>query len=137
MKSTVLVCSNLETHNAVNSNNGKYFKVTLKDGDGKALPSKQVQINFNGKTYNRTTNGEGLASLQINVKKTGKYDISVVFNGDSSYKSSSASAKITVKKQKTSLTLNTKSLKLKTKNKIVKVTLKDQFKKAISKRTLS
>lgn len=129
-------CSNLVTHNAVNSKNGKYFKVTLKDMNNNPLRSKEVFISFNGRTYNGVTDNKGVVSFQINEKNPGSYKVSVIFKGDDFHKSASKAAKITVKKQKPSLTVATKSLKLKAKKKVVKVYLKDQFKKAISKKTV-
>jgi hypothetical protein len=60
----------------------------------------------------------------------------VTFEGNKEYKAVSKNVKVTVKKQKPTLTQKTKVLKLKTKNKIIKVLLKDQFKKVMSKKTV-
>ncbi|WP_405290558.1 hypothetical protein [Methanobrevibacter sp.] len=133
---SAVTCFNLATYNVVNAKNGKYFKITITDLSGKPLSSKEVLISFNGDTYKRTTDKNGIASIQINVKNPGSYKVSAVFNGDNLYKPSSKTAKITVTKQKPTLTVTTKSLKLKAKKKTVKVYLKDQFKKAMSKKTV-
>lgn len=129
-------CSNLVTYNVINAKNGKYFKVTLKDANNKAISSKPIVIKLNGKEYKRTTDKNGAASLQINIKNPGSYNVTAVFCGDDNYNAVSKTAKITVKKQKPALTVSTKTLKLKAKNKVVKAYLKDQFKKPISKKTV-
>ena len=135
-KDTILVCCDLATYNVINSKNGKYFQVILKDSNNNVLASKKVQITLNGKNYDVATNAKGIAKLQINMKNPGTYKVNALFKGDDRYCSSAASAKIKVAKQKTSLAVNTKSFKVKTKKKYVKVVLKDQFKKAISKKVI-
>ena len=55
---------------------GNYFQVKLLDENGTGIAKKVISIVFNGKTYNRTTNADGIASLKINVAKnyyTAKY----------------------------------------------------------------
>ncbi len=52
---------------------GEYFTITLTDSEGKALANKFVQIGFNGNVYNRTTDNDGKAKLQINLKNAGTY----------------------------------------------------------------
>ena len=45
---------------------GKYFKVRLAS-DGKALPNQKIKITINGKTYTKTTDKNGYASLKISL----------------------------------------------------------------------
>ena len=45
---------------------GKYFKVRL-TSDGKALPNQKIKITINGKTYTKTTDKNGYASLKISL----------------------------------------------------------------------
>ncbi len=45
---------------------GKYFKVKL-TSDGKPLTNKKVKIRINGKTYTRTTDKNGYASIKISL----------------------------------------------------------------------
>ena len=90
---------------------GKYFVVTLKDGKGNALANKFIQIGFNGNVYNRTTDDNGQAKLQINLKAAGTYTFAVAFLGGLDYNGSFIVAKIVVNKQKGSLTVPNKSYK--------------------------
>lgn len=129
-KNTKLAGSDIVTYCLYN---GKYLKITLSDADGNKLNSKKVQIKLNGITYSRTTNSQGVVSLQINLKKSGTYSASVLFDGGDEFKSTSKAVKVTVKKQKPTLAIQTKTLKLKSKTKIIRVAFKSQFKKPISK----
>ena len=129
-KETSLACSNLLTYCLYD---GKYLKVTLTDVKGAKLASKYVYINVNGKTLKGKTNSNGVASIKISLKNAKKYPVEVLFNGDDDYKNSSKNVVVTVKKQKPTLTIQTKTLKAKSKTKTVKVAFKNQFKKAISK----
>ena len=132
-KDTIIQASNLITYCLYN---GKYFKITLVDENYNKLPSKICQIKLNGKTYEKKTDSNGAAKLQISLKSIGTYKISCIFPGDSRFNPISKSYKITVKKQKPTLAVKTKALKLKSKRKIIKVQLKDQFKNTIAKKTV-
>ena len=48
---------------------------TLTDADGKAIANTTVTINVNGKTYNKTTDENGSASMAINLQP-GTYEVS-------------------------------------------------------------
>ena len=130
---TKIIASNLITYSLYE---GKTLKITLKDSGNNAVASKTIKIKLNGVTYTRKTNSQGIVSLKVNLKTPKTYTASVVFEGDKGYKAISKNVKVTVKKQKPTLTQKTKVLKLKTKNKIIKVLLKDQFKKVMSKKTV-
>ena len=116
----------------VNGYTGKYFKVTLKDSDGKLLAKKKIKFTISGKTYYRTTNSKGVASLQVNLAKSGKYAVAVKFLGDDFYKAKSKSFKITVNKKKMSLKVPKKTFKSSAKVKKLTATLKDNKGKLIS-----
>ena len=77
--------------------NGKAYAVILKDKKGKALSSKAVTLTFNGKTYKRTTNANGLASITLSGKAGSTYKLSYKFAGDSSYSASSGSLGLKLK----------------------------------------
>ena len=103
---------------------GNNFTVTLKDGNGEVLVNKSVLFGFNGKIYNKTTDENGIAKLQINLKRADIYTFAVSFLGDDQYNASFVVAKITVNKQKASLTVPNKSYKVTTKSKKVTATFK-------------
>ena len=75
---------------------GDYYQFTLVDVNGKPLASQKVTISIKGKSYARTTNSQGIASLRINLK-AGKYTLSCSYPGTSKYKASSSSVSLTVK----------------------------------------
>ena len=53
---------------------GSTFNVNVVDGQGKALAGVNVTFNINGVFYNRTTDSEGIARLNINLM-AGEYII--------------------------------------------------------------
>lgn len=56
------------------------FKTTLLDGQGKPYANKNVTFNINGVYYDRTTDSNGVAKLNINLHPN-KYIITSTFNG--------------------------------------------------------
>ena len=52
------------------------FTVTVTDTKGQAVSNKTVEITINGITYNRTTNENGTAKLNINLE-SGEYPVTV------------------------------------------------------------
>ena len=103
---------------------GEYFYITLTDSKGNALANRFIQIGFNGNVYNRTTDSDGKARLQINLKNAGTYTFAVAFLGDENYNGSFIVAKIVVGKQKGSLTVPSKSYKVNAKTKTLTATFK-------------
>lgn len=104
-------------------NGGKYLVVTLKDKNGNVLAGQRISIKLNGKTYTRTTNSKGQASLALSlVPKT--YTATINFAGKDKYTKSSTTAKIVVTKATPKLTATKKTFKIKTKTKKYTVTLK-------------
>ena len=116
---------------------GEYFYVTLKDKDGKILANKPIQIGFNGKIYNRTTNDQGQAKLQINLISAGFYTFAVCYLGDEAYNASFVVAKITVNKQNAKLTTKDASYKADAKTKNIQATLKSAKGNPINGKTIS
>ena len=102
---------------------GNYFNFTLKDVDGNPLANQNVSIGFNGVVYNRTTDENGRAQLQINLAKAGDYTFAIVFLGDNEYNGAFAVQKITVNKKSTSISAAAKTYKAKATKKYT-VTLK-------------
>ena len=77
---------------------GNAYKVTLKDGDGKALSKKTITFKLNGTTYTRTTNTKGVANLTINKAAGKTYKLSYTYAGDTYYnKSTSGNINLAVK----------------------------------------
>ena len=116
---------------------GDYFVVKLTDADGKALKNKFIQIGFNGAIYNRTTDENGNAKLQINLINSGVYTFAICYLGDDEYNASFVVSKITVKKQTAKLTAPSKSYKASAKTKTLTATLKSSKGNPISGKTLS
>ena len=56
------------------------FVTNLLDGEGKLYPNQNVTFNINGVFYNRTTDSNGSAKLNINLRP-GVYIITSMFNG--------------------------------------------------------
>ena len=107
--------------------NGNYFKLTLKDANGKILASKEVKITLLGKTYTVTTDANGVAKVKIAATNSqiGK-DLKVTykFAGDETYVSSSGSTTIKVAKTATKITKITKGAVKNHGNFYVKLTTK-------------
>ena len=58
----------------------KAFGAKLVDGQGNPLANETVKFNINGMTYNRVTDSQGIAKLNINLQK-GEYIITSSYNG--------------------------------------------------------
>ena len=74
---------------------GDYFKVKLLDGNNNALKNTKVTFTVNGKSYNQNTDSSGIAKLQIRLND-GSYNIVSKFAGNSNYRASSLTTKITM-----------------------------------------
>ena len=78
---------------------GNYFCVKLVDDKNKALAGVPIKIGFNGVIYNRTTESDGGARLQINLANEDLYTFAICFLGDDNYQASFEVAKIDVNKK--------------------------------------
>ena len=56
------------------------FNVKVLNSNGKASANKKVTLKVNGKTYSKTTNKNGIATLNINLD-VGSYTITTEYNG--------------------------------------------------------
>ena len=74
---------------------GSQLTVTLTDADGKPLANKDIQISINGVTYNRTTDNNGEAKLNINLSPR-DYGLILTFEGDLMYKASTGVSSLKV-----------------------------------------
>ena len=96
-----------------------------------------MQIGFNGKVYDRVTNKDGKANLQINLKNAGTYTFEICFLGDENYNGSFAVAKILVNKQKGSLTVPNKSFKASATSKTLTATFKSASGKVVANKKIT
>ena len=103
---------------------GENFTFQLKDVNGKPVANRDIYIGYNGVTVYRTTDANGYASVQINLKNAGLYTFVIVFLGDNDYTASMAVHKVTIEKKTTSISASAKTFKATVKTKKYTVTLK-------------
>ena len=84
---------------------GDSFSVTLKTSAGKALANQKVSIKIAGRTYDRTTNANGVATLPIGLGD-GKYAVVCSFAGTSAYSASRLSLTLSVSAKPTTIKAN-------------------------------
>ena len=118
-KSSVVVKEHVPVVKLTGSNlnmlysSGKYFKVRL-TSDGKALSGKSVKITINGKTYTKTTDKNGYASIKISLAPK-------TYTVKATYGNLTITKKVTVKSIITAKNVNAKKSAKTVK---IKVTLK-------------
>ena len=79
IKKTIIIKSLIESEDlTMNYGDGSKFNVKILNSKGKASPNKKVTFKVNGKTYNKTTDKNGTANLDISLK-AGKYTITTVY----------------------------------------------------------
>ncbi len=79
---------------------GKYLIVYLKDSGNKNLSNKKVIFTYSKKSYTKTTDSNGKASLRL-TKVPGTYTVKLQFNGYMGYLKSKRSVKIKILKNTT------------------------------------
>ncbi|WP_458404439.1 DUF3344 domain-containing protein [Methanobrevibacter sp.] len=126
MDSTAFVSSDFEQYacDYYEGERGGFFKYRLTDSKGNPLANKTVFIGYNGVTLNNTTDADGYAALQINLKNAGLYTFVIVFLGDENYKATMAVHKINILKKESSIAASAKTFKATAKTKKYTVTLK-------------
>lgn len=135
LKDTKIIASDISV--TVDASKKQKVTITLKDKDGNALSSKDVNIVLNGVIYAEKTNENGISTVNTVFSKVGTFDYVVCFDGDNNYKSSIATAKIKVNKKSTSIVLPKKATyKAKAKNKYYSITLKGEG-KALAKKQVT
>lgn len=78
---TVTVLPTLETSDLnMKYNDGSAFRAKVVDGQGNPLANQNVTFNVNGVFYNKVTNDDGIASLNIKLMK-GEYIITSMYDG--------------------------------------------------------
>ena len=118
-------------------NVAKKLVITLKDANGKALANKKVTVKVGTISKTLKTNSKGQVSVAVNTLVPKTYTATIKFAGDSSYKASSVSAKVVVKKVAPKLTAAKKTFKVKAKTKKVTATLKNNKGKVLKSTKLT
>ena len=95
---TTIVANNI----VVDYNSGRKLVITLKNKTNSPMANKTVQFIINGKTYDKTTNSKGQASLGI-VLAPNTYFCKISFVGDNINASSSKTITVTVNKLSTKI----------------------------------
>ncbi len=111
-------------------NINKDFVINLKDSKGNPISDSPVFVDLNGlRIYMTDSNGQ----IKIRTKslQAGTHIANILFIGNRNYESSSATAKVTVKKDSTKITAKAVSTTYNVKKNLV-ITLKDSQGKAIS-----
>ncbi len=139
-KQTRIIAQDMNTTAVVQSydgRSGEYFIVCLEDDEGNKLANKSIKIGFNGKVYNRTTDENGSARLQINLAHGSVYTFAIAFLGDDEYSGSFVVSKITVNRKNMTLNAEDKSYKSSSKNKMLTASLMDNNGNLIANKQIS
>ena len=75
---------------------GGKLSYILKDSNGAAIVNATVSITVNGKTYNKSTNKDGIASMNIKLISNKQYNVTAVYAGDDDYNGAALNSTITV-----------------------------------------
>ena len=76
---------------------GEYFKVTLKDENGKAIANKKVTFTIGSSTYTEKTDSQGEAKLLINLGYSGTYKITIKSPSTDQYNAVNKTNTLTIK----------------------------------------
>lgn len=115
---------------------GDYFEVLLYDENNNALANKTLTIGFNGNTYSRTTDENGIARMQINIARATTYTFGITFLGDDYYYGSFTANSIKVVKKYSLLTIKNLTYKVNAAKKL-SATFKDEFGKLIKNKKVT
>ena len=113
----------------------KYYTVSMKDVNGKAISKQKVTVKINGKKYTKKTNSKGQIKIKVKFAKLKTYNVKATYKGSKIYKKASSSGKIKVAKTATKLAAPTLSM-LPIESKTYTVTL-NADNKALSKQKLT
>ena len=86
-----------------------YFEVELMDENANRLSNKSIYISYNNAIYNLTRDSNGKVKLPVNINSYGIFNLLVSFLGYNEYSASFAPGKVTINKQKASLSAPNKS----------------------------
>ena len=88
---------------------GSDLTIYLKDINGTGIANEKLSIQIINKTYTRTTDSEGSALFKINLA-SGKYPITISYNGSEDYESSSDDFNISISPMKTKINMLSNSI---------------------------
>ena len=114
----------------------KAYTITLKTSAGKALSKQKVTIKVNDKTYTKTTNAKGKASISVKFTNEKAYSVAVNYKGTAIYKASKATGKITVSRIDTQIESHDRTFSRDSQDEY-KITLKDKSGNALAGQLLS
>lgn len=117
-------------------NTSQAYTVTLKDENSNGIANQKVTIKVNGKSYTKTTNSKGQASINVKFSSLKSYKVSASYAGNNVYKKASSTGNIKVAKTATKITAPTVSMFSNEADKYT-VTLKTGEGKAIAKQKLT
>lgn len=129
-----LICNALDKE--IYGNRFGYFEVELMDENANRLSNKSIYISYNKAIYNLITDSNGKVKLPVNINNYGIFNLLVSFLGDDEYSASFAAGKVTVNKQKASLSAPNKSYYVNV-NKYLTATFKDINGKLIKNKKVS
>ena len=114
---------------------GTRFVVALKSGSV-PLAGKEVVFTVNGKSYIKTTDSKGLATLSTGGLDLGKYVMTYSFDGDSKVKAATGSSNIEVKERTPTKIIWKSGTSFYQGSQTYKVLLQDSIGKALSGKTI-
>lgn len=133
LKSSFIYVVNL----AANYKADKVLIVNLHDSAGTVIKYAKISIKLNGVTKTYVTDVNGQVMVPTKSLTPGTYTVDIKYAGDSTYISTTAVAKIVVKKLTPKLTASAKTYKIKDKTKSYVVTLKDNAGKVMKNTKIS
>ena len=124
-KTTITVQSATVTADPNGKSKTQNIAITVKDAKGNAVAGQTIQVYVNGALKTAKTNDKGVATLAVPYKAGGTVSLVASFNGAAGLLGSSATGKLTVKKNAVKIAAKTKKVKKsKAKKAKVQITVK-------------
>ncbi|GAA5819853.1 MAG: Pseudogene of Ig-like domain repeat protein [Methanobrevibacter sp. CfCl-M3] len=105
LAATMNTSLNLTAANIIYGDNTSII-ANLTDSNGLVLSNKPISFSINGTNYTATTDGDGVAVLNISGLHAGSYNVTVSFDGDVDYNPSTNNTTFNVGKRDTSLSIS-------------------------------
>ena len=136
---TALICPNMTitTYDKNTNDTPSYYEVKLIDQNVNPVINRTIQIGFNGKIYDRTSDENGIAKVKLTLAYTSVYTFAVYFLGDESYASAFDVSTVTIIKKNATITPKTVSYNVNAKTKTLTATLKDKNNKALANKKVT